>query len=137
MTSFGSVPPLLLVAVLFTAGCNSAAQESPAAKPTGKPHETGIVTLTAEEIRSGAIVVEPATRGEFKLHRDFPATVVPDSHATADITALVRGRVLDVYAVVVSQSHRKALRCGTGVRACDDAAQGKGDRACRGPAASG
>ena len=43
-------------------------------------------------------MVEPAVRGEFKLHRDFPATVVPDSHATADITALVRGRVLDVYA---------------------------------------
>jgi len=49
-------------------------------------------------VRSGAIAVEPAVRGEFKLHRDFPATVVPNHHATADITALVRGRVIDVYA---------------------------------------
>jgi cobalt-zinc-cadmium efflux system membrane fusion protein len=87
-----------LLMVLFTIGCNSAAEESPGQHSTRKPHETGIVTLTADEIRSGAVVVEPAARGEFKLHRDFPATVVPDHHATADITALVRGRVVDVYA---------------------------------------
>ena len=87
-----------LLMMLFTTGCNSAAEESAGQHSTRKPHETGIVTLTAEEIRSGAVVVEPAVRGEFKLHRDFPATVVPDHHATADITALVRGRVVDVYA---------------------------------------
>jgi cobalt-zinc-cadmium efflux system membrane fusion protein len=57
-----------------------------------------MVKLTPEEIRSGAVMVQPAVRGEFKLNRDFPATVVPDHHATADITALVRGRVVDVYA---------------------------------------
>jgi len=87
---------LLLTLALPWAGCNSAAQESPARK--SKAHETGLVTLTAEEIKSGAIVVQPVARGEFKLHRDFSATVVPDHHATADITALVRGRVIDVYA---------------------------------------
>jgi cobalt-zinc-cadmium efflux system membrane fusion protein len=97
MRSFLSLR-LVFVAVLSVTGCNSAAEESSPQKPTGKPHETGLVTLTAEEIRSGAIVVQPAVRGEFKLHRDFPATVVPDHHATADITALVRGRVVDVYA---------------------------------------
>jgi cobalt-zinc-cadmium efflux system membrane fusion protein len=98
MTLFGSLPLFVFAGVLCVTGCNSAAQESPAPKPAGKPHETGLVTLTPEEMRSGAIVVEPAVRGEFKLHRDFPATVVPDHHATAEITALVRGRVIDVYA---------------------------------------
>ena len=98
MTRYASLSPLLLTGMLMAAGCNSAAQESPPQKPAAKPHETGLVTLTTEEMRSGAIVVQPAVRGEFKLHRDFPATVVPDHHATADITALVRGRVVDVYA---------------------------------------
>jgi membrane fusion protein, heavy metal efflux system len=42
--------------------------------------------------------VQPAVRGDFSTYRDFPATVVPDHHSTADITALVRGRVVDVYA---------------------------------------
>ena len=90
--------PALLACVLLIAECNSAAQESSQEKASRKPHETGLVTLTTEEIKSGAIVVQPAVRGEFKLHRDFPATVVPDHHATADFTALVRGRVVDVYA---------------------------------------
>jgi membrane fusion protein, heavy metal efflux system len=98
MTSCSSLSSLFLSCVLMMTGCNSAAQESTGQKPAAKPHETGLVTLSAEEIRSGAIVVQPAVRGEFKLHRDFPATVVPDHHATADITALVRGRVVDVYA---------------------------------------
>jgi membrane fusion protein, heavy metal efflux system len=98
MTSCSSVSPFVFASVLLLAGCNSAAQESPPQKAAGKPHETGLVTLTQEEIRSGAIVVQPAARGEFKLHRDFPATVVPDHHATAEITALVRGRVVEVYA---------------------------------------
>ena len=98
MRSLVLLSPLLFTVLLGVAGCNSAAEESPAKKPAAKPHETGLVTLTAEEMRSGAIVVQPAVRGEFKFHRDFPATVVPDHHATADITALVRGRVVDVYA---------------------------------------
>ena len=97
MTPCVRVSPLVFACILLAAGCNSA-QESAAQKPAPKPHQTGIVTLTAEEVRSSAIVVQPAVRGEFQLHRDFPATVVPDHHATADITALVRGRVVDVYA---------------------------------------
>src|ERR1051325_1277804 len=98
MTSCSSLSSLFLSCVLMMTGCNSAAQESTGQKPAAKPHETGLVTLSAEEMRSGSIVVQPAMRGEFQLHRDFPATVVPDHHATADITALVRGRVVDVYA---------------------------------------
>ncbi|MDN5942478.1 MAG: efflux RND transporter periplasmic adaptor subunit, partial [Nitrospira sp.] len=37
-------------------------------------------------------------RGMFRTHRDFPGKVVPNYHATADVTTLVRGRVIDVYA---------------------------------------
>jgi cobalt-zinc-cadmium efflux system membrane fusion protein len=49
-------------------------------------------------VERGEIVVHPVSRGAFSVHRDFPATVVPNHHATAQITALVRGRVIDVYA---------------------------------------
>ena len=77
--------------LIVTLGCNSAAEDSLDKKTERKPHETGMVVLTSEEIRSGDIVVRPVVRGEFKVHRDFSATVVPDHHTTADITALVRG----------------------------------------------
>jgi len=60
--------------------------------------QAGIVRLTAEEIQSGEIVVRSVTSGDFRVHREFPATVAPNHHATAQITALVRGRVLEVYA---------------------------------------
>ena len=91
-------PVMACLALLLLTGCNSAAEESTTQKGSKKPHETGLVTLTQDEIRSGAIVIEPVVRGEFKVHRDFPATVVPDHRTTAEITALVRGRVVDVYA---------------------------------------
>jgi cobalt-zinc-cadmium efflux system membrane fusion protein len=44
------------------------------------------------------LVVQNAARLEYRSHRDFPGTVTPNQHALADITALVRGRVIDVYA---------------------------------------
>ncbi len=92
-----------LMAVLalpaLLAGCNNGtAGEASEKKPPQSTSAHGIVRLTAEEIKTGGIVVKPVQRGDFTTHRDFPATVVPDHHATADITALVRGRVVDVYA---------------------------------------
>src|SRR5262245_31562411 len=99
MTKNSTLKTMLCVGLVgLIAGCNSAAHESDEKKSERKAHETGLVTLTQDEIRSGDIVVKPATRGDYQLHRDFPATVVPDHRATAEITALVRGRVVDVYA---------------------------------------
>jgi cobalt-zinc-cadmium efflux system membrane fusion protein len=78
-------------------GCTGAADEAAGKKPEAPP-AAGHVTLTPEEVERGEIVVHPVSRGAFSVHRDFPATVVPNHHATAQITALVRGRVIDVYA---------------------------------------
>jgi cobalt-zinc-cadmium efflux system membrane fusion protein len=92
----------LLMAVLalpaLLSGCNNGAAGEAAEKQPRPTSAQGIVRLTADEIRTGDIVVKPVLRGDFTTHRDFPATVVPDHHSTADITALVRGRVVDVYA---------------------------------------
>ncbi|HJU04819.1 MAG TPA: efflux RND transporter periplasmic adaptor subunit [Nitrospiraceae bacterium] len=88
---------LSLSLVLFAA-CTSEPEEATGAKPQPEPQESGLVRLTQHEIERGDIVVRPVTRGEFRVHRDFPATIAPNHHATAEITALVRGRVVDVYA---------------------------------------
>lgn len=90
---------VLALLCLSLGGCNNgAAEEANDKKPQRTKSSEGIVRLTADEIKTGDIVVHPAVRGDFSVYRDFPATVVPDHHATADITALVRGRVVDVYA---------------------------------------
>ena len=88
-----------LVLLCSTFGCNNGtAGEAADKKPERPKSSQGLVRLTEEEIKTGDIVVRPVQRGDFTMYRDFPATVVPDHHATADITPLVRGRVVDVYA---------------------------------------
>ena len=60
--------------------------------------DKSLVRLPTEEIKSAGIIVQPVTRSEFRTIRDFPGTVEPNEHALAEITTLVRGRVIDVYA---------------------------------------
>ncbi|HEU4686122.1 MAG TPA: efflux RND transporter periplasmic adaptor subunit [Nitrospira sp.] len=86
-----------LALLALASGCNSSAEEGASRKPKSKT-DARHVTLTPEEVERGEIVVHPVSKGEFRVHRDFPATVVPNHHAMAQITALVRGRVIDVYA---------------------------------------
>lgn len=86
-----------LFALLLNVGCDSAPEATTEAKATEKKAGAGIVHLTAEEIQRGGIEVKPVARVDFRIIRDFPGTVVPNQHAVAEITTLVRGRVVDVY----------------------------------------
>lgn len=88
----------LSLSLLFSLGCDTAPEEATGAKPPVPAPVAGLVRLTAEEIGRAGIVVEPAARGEFRTHRDFPGLVGPNQHQVAEIATLVRGRVIDVYA---------------------------------------
>ncbi len=79
-------------------GCNNADGEAVSKSAVKPDAEPGVVRLTTEEVETGHIVLKPAVRRDFSTYRDFPATVVPNHHATAEITALVRGRIVEVYA---------------------------------------
>ena len=86
-----------MLALLLTGCSDNRADSGDTRAPDARP-QAGIVHLTTEEIQSGEIVVRSVTSGDFRVHREFPATVTPNHHATAQITALVRGRVVDVFA---------------------------------------
>src|SRR5690606_16960032 len=43
------------------------------------------------------LIVEPVTRNEFRTYREYPASVQPNLHNLANVTTLVRGRVMEVY----------------------------------------
>ncbi len=92
----GAVVLAMFLAAL--SACDSSPEQAADAKPPTASAMQGLVRLTAEEAASAGVVVEPAARRKFQTYRDFPGTVEPDQHALADITALVRGRVIDVYA---------------------------------------
>lgn len=90
----------VLVAVLL-AGCDSATQEATGAKPeSGRSSDAAknLVRLTPEEVSRTGLILQPVMRQQFRTSREFPGTVAPNQHAVAEITTLVRGRVVDVYA---------------------------------------
>jgi cobalt-zinc-cadmium efflux system membrane fusion protein len=89
---------LMLGLVGIELGCDAtpndvAASKSPAAAPTA----SGRVSLSAEESARIGLVVQPVSRSDFRIHREFPGTVRPNQHNMAEITTLVRGRVVEVY----------------------------------------
>jgi membrane fusion protein, heavy metal efflux system len=90
---------LLLASCLLlgVAACDSATEEATGAKPVSADLAHGVVRLSADEIKRSGIVTASVVRGEFRSYRDFPVTVEPNQHAVAEITTLVRGRVVDVY----------------------------------------
>jgi cobalt-zinc-cadmium efflux system membrane fusion protein len=85
-------------ALVLCAACGPSEDHAADAKPPVPTSTSGLVKLSADEASSAGVVVQNAARVEFRSHRDFPGTVTPNQHAMAEITALVRGRVIDVYA---------------------------------------
>ncbi|MGH7250792.1 MAG: efflux RND transporter periplasmic adaptor subunit [Nitrospiraceae bacterium] len=87
----------LLVAIMWSIGCESTSGDATDAKPPDTP-PPGVVRLKPEVAAAAGIETRPVVRGEFRTYRDFPGTVKPNQYALADITPLVRGRVVDAYA---------------------------------------
>ncbi len=89
-----------VVSVLMTAGigCDFSASGDAASKPLAPKLAEGLVRLPGDQVASAGIEVHPVARKEFRTHRDFPGTVAPNHHALAEVTTLVRGRVVDVHA---------------------------------------
>ena len=65
--------------------------------------------MPAEESSRVGLVVQPATRSDFRTYREFPGIVQPNQRNMADITTLVRGRVVEVYADLGQQVEANAL----------------------------
>jgi cobalt-zinc-cadmium efflux system membrane fusion protein len=55
------------------------------------------IRLTPAEIAHAGIETITVTRGEFRVHRQFPATVQPNENELAEVTTLVGGRIVEVH----------------------------------------
>ncbi len=88
---------LLLGLAAMGAGCDGTSADVVAGKSASVNTTPGRISLSAEESSRVGLVVQPAARSDFRTYRDFPASVQPNQRNMADITALVRGRVVDVY----------------------------------------
>jgi cobalt-zinc-cadmium efflux system membrane fusion protein len=104
----GTFFSLLIGSAAAMSGCDGAPSTSAGAPTPAGPGE-GLVHLSAKESLRVGVKVAPVVRSEFRTYREFPALVQPNQRAMADITTLVRGRVVDVYADLGQQVEANAL----------------------------
>ncbi|MDZ4734518.1 MAG: efflux RND transporter periplasmic adaptor subunit [Nitrospirota bacterium] len=77
-------------------GCDRAQAPAEESGPKRSSDGTGLVRLPPEQLTQSGVTVEPVGRMAFRTYRDFPGTIKPNENALAEITALVRGRVVEV-----------------------------------------
>ena len=69
----------------------------------------GVVHLTSAELARTVIEVAPVVRGQLLVPREFPATVQAHENELAEVTTLIRGRVVKVHVDVGQDVKRDAL----------------------------
>ena len=89
---------MLFSMMILDTGCDGTPSDVVASKAPAVVSTPGRITLSAEESSRVGLVVQPVARSDFRTHRDFPAIVQPNQRNMAEITTLVRGRVVEVYA---------------------------------------
>ena len=104
---------VLLGSVLVTGtGCDrDPVSPVPADKPASRAIN-GVVQLTEAEVTRAGIEVMRVKKEPFILHREFPATVHANENELAEVTTLIRGRVVEVLVDVgkdVKKGERLAL----------------------------
>jgi len=103
--------PALLVAFSLAAGlvaCGKNSEDTPIDKSQAAAAPTGLLRLTPEEASRTVIEVVPVARGQFRVYREFPATIRPNENDLAEVTTLIRGRVVKVH-VDVGQDVKKNM----------------------------
>ena len=88
---------MLLLASIFM-GCDRAPIPAEENRPKHSSSEVRLVRLPLDEVTRSGVTVEPVGRTAFHTYRTFPGVVRPNEHALANITTLVRGRVVEVHA---------------------------------------
>ena len=69
----------------------------------------GVLHLTQEELARTTIEVSPVGRGQLRVPREFTATVQSNENELAEVTTLIRGRVVKVHVDVGQDVKKDAL----------------------------
>jgi cobalt-zinc-cadmium efflux system membrane fusion protein len=88
---------LVSIVLIGMAGCSREPSEAPATPAPAAATHSDLVRLSADAVTQAGIDVYPVSRGQFRVHREFSATVQPNENELAEVTPLIRGRVLEVY----------------------------------------
>jgi len=102
---------VLLVAFVFAGfvACEGTPDQAPEAKKAVVADRPGVLHLTSEELARSAIEVTPVASGKLLVPREFPATVQANENELAEVTTLIRGRVVKVHVDVGQDVKKDAL----------------------------
>jgi cobalt-zinc-cadmium efflux system membrane fusion protein len=102
---------VLFVAFAFAgfAACDRPPDQAPEAKKAVVTDGPGVLHLTSEELTRTVIEVVPVASGELRVPREFPATVQVNENERAEVTTLIRGRVVKVHVDVGQDVKKDAL----------------------------
>jgi cobalt-zinc-cadmium efflux system membrane fusion protein len=91
------------------AACERTPDQAPETKKAVVAERPGVLHLTSEELGRTVIEVAPVTRGQLLVPREFPATVQANENELAEVTTLIRGRVVKVHVDVGQDVKKDAL----------------------------
>lgn len=92
--------------VAMGVACENKPLDASTVKQDLSPERPGLLHLTPEELSRMRPELVPVKQGQLLSHRQFPATVQANQNELAEVTPLIRGRVVKVY-VDVGQDVKK------------------------------
>ena len=93
---------VLLGLAAIISGCDRSPGDTVEVKTPVAASTPGLITLSAEESARIGLVVQPASRTDFRTYRDFPAILQPNERAMAEGRPLPPSRLPLLVAAVVS-----------------------------------
>lgn len=90
-------------------GCENQSADTTPVKKDQFPAQSGLVRLTPEELSRIQLELVPVAQGKILSHRQFPATVQANQNELAEVTTLIRGRVVKVHVDVGQDVKKGAL----------------------------
>lgn len=89
--------------------CESKQPDPSVGKPDAPSAQSGLLRLTPEESSRMELELAPVGQGQLRTHREFPATVQANENELAEVTTLIRGRVIKVHVDVGQDVKKGAL----------------------------
>jgi membrane fusion protein, heavy metal efflux system len=100
---------LVVLALAGLFACERTSDQAAEPKKAVVTDRPGVIHLTAEELARTVIEVTPVVRGQVLVPREFPATVQANENELAEVTTLVKGRVVKVHVDVGQDVKKDAL----------------------------
>lgn len=100
---------LICLMLMGSMACENKPPDASVGKPDSPAAQSGFLRLTPEESSRVKLELASVGQGQLLTHREFPATVQANENELAEVTTLIRGRVIKVHVDVGQDVKKGAL----------------------------